>query len=301
MRRRRTVVAIAFALVVAVVAVVRVLTAGLTEHGGPTAPQVPPVPPVAGTPDARIAVAGDTGTGDRAVRATVDAMVAQASHQGPYDALVLLGDLIYNDGDAAKVDERITDPFAPVLETGAELVPALGNHDVESGEQGEILTELGRSRSWYVDEVGPVRVVVLDSNRVDDVRQTRWLETTLADHVPSGTWTIVALHHPPFSAGDHGSDLEVRRAWVPLFEEFDVALVLAGHDHDYQRSRPIDGVTYVVSGAGAKLRPTGRAEFTEVSTSTLHFLDLAVHDDRLVGRAVDQAGVVLDEFTVLGP
>jgi 3',5'-cyclic AMP phosphodiesterase CpdA len=136
---------------------------------------------------------------------------------------------------------------------------------------------------------------------VGEPRQTRWLEETLAADVPPGTWTVVALHHPPFSAGDHGSDLDVRRAWVPLFERFDVPLVLAGHDHDYQRSRPIDGVTYVVSGGAARLRPAGWEDFTEVSTSTRHYLDLAVYDDRIVGRAVDQSGGVVDEFTVPGP
>ena len=84
--------------------------------------------------------------------------------------------------------------------------------------------------------------------------------------------------------------MEVREAWSPLFAEFDVPLVLAGHDHDYQRSRPQDGVTYVVSGGGAKLRPTGREDFTAVSDSVLHYLDLLFYDDRIVGRAVDHSG-----------
>ncbi len=49
------------------------------------------------------------------------------------------------------------------------------------------------------------------------------------------------------AAGYHGSSIDVRNAFSPLFERFGVQLVLAGHDHDYQRS-PVDGVTYVVSG-----------------------------------------------------
>ncbi|PFG39587.1 3',5'-cyclic AMP phosphodiesterase CpdA [Georgenia soli] len=323
MTRRRTLVAVLVVLVLVTVATVWALATGLGAPGRPAgddgarpAPSaVGTAPPTAGTvpsagptgprspsaPEARIAVAGDTGTGDQEIRETVDAMVAREDRQGPYDALVLLGDIVYDDGDASQVDERVTDPFAPVLDTGAELVPVLGNHDVASGEQNQILADLGRSRGWYVQEVGRVRIVVLDSNRVDDAGQTRWLEKTLAADVPPGTWTVVALHHPPFSAGEHGSDMAVREEWVPLFEKFGVPLVLAGHDHDYQRSRPIDGVTYVVSGGAAKLRPTGREDFTEVSTSTRHFLDLAVYGDRLVGRAVDQSGRVLDEFTIPGP
>jgi hypothetical protein len=74
--------------------------------------------------------------------------------------------------------------------------------------------------------------------------------------------------------------------------------VLAGHDHDYQRSRPIAGVTYVVSGGGAKTRPSGRAAFTEQSWSALHYLEIDVWPDRLELRAVSQGGLVFDRATI---
>lgn len=50
-----------------------------------------------------------------------------------------------------------------------------------------------------------------------------------------------------------------------MFERYGVDLVLSGHDHDYQRDWLISGVTYLVSGAGAKIRPTETASFTAVS------------------------------------
>jgi 3',5'-cyclic AMP phosphodiesterase CpdA len=140
--------------------------------------------------------------------------------------------------------------------------------------------------------------VALDSNRVGDPVQTRWLADELAAPQPAGTWTVVAMHHPAFSAGYHGSSDAVRREWAPLFAEHDVPLVLAGHDHDYQRSFPQDGVTYVVSGAGAKVRDAGHEDFTAVSTSTLHYLDLLVYENRIDGRAIDQQGRLLDSFTL---
>jgi 3',5'-cyclic AMP phosphodiesterase CpdA len=256
-----------------------------------------PVPPIRGEPIVRLAVAGDTGTGGPAQLATARRMVAE-SRAMPYDALLLLGDMIYEDGDAELVDDRVLDPFGPLLEDGTELLPALGNHDYESGEQRKILTALDRKSSWYVERVGPVRVLVLDSNRVKEAAQTEWLSDQLATPQAAGTWTIASMHHPAFSAGHHGSDADVQRVWAPLFAEYEVPLVLAGHDHDYQRSLPQDGVTYVVSGAGAKLRKTGHEDFTAVSTSTLHFLDLLVYDSRIVGRAIDHQGRLLDIFTV---
>ena len=270
---------------------------GLIADERPSSVEGDPVPPLPGRPEVRLAVAGDTGTGDAAQRATVRRMVEQARRE-PYDALILLGDLVYEDGEAELVRARVTEAFDPVLDRGATLVPALGNHDYQSGEQREILAMLGRQRSWYAEWVGSVRVLVLDSNQVGAEAQTRWLRHALAAATPPDTWTVVALHHPPYSAGHHGSHRAVRNRWTGLFEEAGVPLVMAGHDHDYQRSTPQDGVTYVVSGAGAKLRATGREEFTAVSASTLHYLDLLVYADRIVGRAIDHSGRLVDSFTI---
>ncbi|MBG6218900.1 3',5'-cyclic AMP phosphodiesterase CpdA [Arthrobacter sp. CAN_A6] len=263
----------------------------------PAASAGDPVPPVTETPLVRLAIAGDTGTGDAAEEATAQRMVTE-SREDPYDALVLLGDLIYEDGQAELTESVVSGPFAPITSRGAALLPVLGNHDYRSGEQQQISDRLGRVNPWYTEQVGPVRVVVLDSNRVQDAEQTTWLRATLAESQPAGTWTVVAMHHPAYSAGYHGSDQALRDAWSPLFAEAGVPLVLAGHDHDYQRSTPQNGVTYVVSGAGAKLRPAGRQEFTAVSSSTLHYLDLLVYEDRLVGRAIDQSGQLVDSFTI---
>ncbi|RJT76477.1 hypothetical protein D6T63_16270 [Arthrobacter cheniae] len=256
-----------------------------------------PVPPVAEPPIVRLAIAGDTGTGDAAEYATADRMRAE-SREDPYDALILLGDLIYEDGEAELTERFVSEPFAPIIDRGAELLPVLGNHDYDSGEQRQILEHLGRQSPWYTEQVGPVRVLVMDSVRVEDEEQTRWLRTALAEPQPPGAWTVVAMHHPAYSAGHHGSDQAVRDAWSPLFAAAGVPLVLAGHDHDYQRSTPQDGVTYVVSGAGAKLRSTGRRDFTAVSSSTLHYVDLLVYEDRLVGRAIDPSGRLVDSFTI---
>jgi hypothetical protein len=273
---------------------------GFQDAEGPVPSEVAGerVQPVSDAPLVRLAVAGDTGTGDAAQAATVDEMLEQVEGQPPYDALVLLGDLVYEDGDADEVDSAVTEPFAPLTAQGTELVPVLGNHDYESGEQTELLAALGRDRAWYVERVGPVRIVALDSERAHDAEQRSWLEQVLAEPQPSGTWTIAVMHHPAYSAGEHGSTADVQENWVPLFTRYDVPLVLAGHDHDYQRSLPLDGVTYVVSGGGAKLRPTGREDFTAVSASVLHYLDLLVYPHRIIGRAIDQSGELVDKFTI---
>jgi 3',5'-cyclic AMP phosphodiesterase CpdA len=247
-------------------------------------------------PLVRLAVAGDVGTGSVTERRTVTAMV-EASRRFPYDAVPLLGDLVYPAGDPRQVERKVLRPFTRLTRRGAELVPALGNHDYGSGRPDALMRRLGRAHRHYVERVGPVRLVVLDSNRVTP-RQTRWLRGTLR-RTPAGVrWTIATMHHPAYSGGFHGSTLAVRRAWSPLFSRFHVPLVLAGHDHDYQRTREIRGVTYVVSGGGAKTRPTGRAPFTVVARAGLHFVDVAVYRERLLVRAITQRGHVVDRFVV---
>lgn len=126
--------------------------------------------------------------------------------------------------------------------------------------------------------------------------QLRFLEGVLSRS--TATSKIVALHHPPYSAGYQGSSTEVRDIFSPVFARHGVQLVLSGHDHDHQRSEPIDGVVYVVSGAAATTRRTGEDGFTARSFSWHHFVDIDVFADRLVLRAVNQDLRVADEVTI---
>jgi hypothetical protein len=274
--------------------------AGSSDGSGAGAPGGPvagfAAPPLPRRPLVRLAVAGDVGTGSQTERRTVSAMVA-TSRVFRYTAVPLLGDLVYPAGDPRQVRRKVLRPFSRLTRQGAELVPALGNHDYASGRPDALMRRLGRANRYYVERVGPVRIVVLDSNRVTP-RQTRWLRHKLRRPTAGVRWTIPIMHHPAYSGGFHGSTLAVRRAWSPLFARFHVPLVLAGHDHDYQRTRRIHGVTYVVSGGGAKTRPTGRAPFTVVARSGLHFLDIGVYRQHLLVRAVTARGRVVDRFVV---
>ena len=245
-------------------------------------------------PLARLAIVGDVGTGKKAEWATAR-LIAESAQTDPFDGLVLLGDNVYPDGDPRRLDATVFDPFAEVLEAGATLLPVLGNHDVQDGHAEGQVAGLGMPGRWYSTEIGPALFIGLDSNLVDDPEQLRWLEASLA--TSSSTFIVVAMHHPAYSAGFHGSEKSVQETWVPLFDRYGVSLVLAGHDHDYQRSIPLAGVTYIVSGAGAKLRPTGRSDFTAASASVHHFVDLGLWSDRIELQAISQDGQ-FDHITI---
>jgi hypothetical protein len=74
--------------------------------------------------------------------------------------------------------------------------------------------------------------------------QTQWLATTLENAAADTTidWIIVQMHQPALSSNkDNGCDLGSREAWLPLFDQYQVDLVLCGHDHNYERSFPVRG------------------------------------------------------------
>ena len=75
--------------------------------------------------------------------------------------------------------------------------------------------------------------------------QTAWLERTLAAGRgdESVDWIVVQMHQCAVSssANGNGSDLGIREEWLPYFDRYQVDLVLAGHDHDYERSFPLRG------------------------------------------------------------
>lgn len=239
----------------------------------------------------RLAVVGDVGEPSPVLDATVAALV-RASADRRFDALVLLGDNVYPDGEPALLQDAVLDPFSPLLGAGVPPLAVLGNHDVQAGHGDEIARRLGMPGRWYARRLGPALFVGLDSTQPRCRAQREWLAATLARS--HATWLVVALHHPPYSAGWHGAERRVRRAFEPLFRHFGVDLVLAGHEHDYQRSEPLAGVTYVVSGAAAHRRPTGRARFTAASHAVHHFLDLRISAARLELVAVDHRGNAFD-------
>jgi hypothetical protein len=116
--------------------------------------------------------------------------------------------------------------------------------------------------------------------------QTAWLERTLASarSDPSIDWIIAQMHQIACSssATGNGSDLGIRQEWLPLFDRYQVDLVLNGHDHDYERSFPCRGFdnlvgTEVATGAPVQtMRPhpvtTEDTGVFDTSRGTVHLV-----------------------------
>ena len=115
-------------------------------------------------------------------------------------------------------------------------------------------------------------------------------------------WIIAQMHQdaPSSSATGNGSDLGIREAWLPLFDRYQVDLVLCGHDHDYERSFPVRGSDSMVgrdavTGAPVQtLRPhpvtTTDSGVVDTSQGTVHLvLGGGGTDANLDAYGIDQA------------
>ncbi|MGH3292055.1 MAG: purple acid phosphatase family protein [Trebonia sp.] len=129
-------------------------------------------------------------------------------------------------------------------------MPTLGNHENEpgNGDQGYLAYQTRFTLPKNVS-TGDTQILTGYSGG----KQLAWLERTLreASTDRSVDWIVAVMHQPAMSTSDaDGSDLGIRQNWLPLFYKYGVDFVLAGHDHDYERS-------YLVSGtdSGTVLRP----------------------------------------------
>jgi len=148
-------------------------------------------------------------------------------------------------------------------------------------------------------------------------REFEWiadqLRTASAD--PSVRWILAFMHDPPYSHAEglsaHGSDVRIQRAISPLFDRFGVDLVLAGHDHHYERTTPIldrrvraagCGPVYIVTGGGGAsrlARGIAPGPLLEIATREHHYVRLVITGRVIRGEAVGVRGQTLDAFQVL--
>ena len=84
-----------------------------------------------------------------------------------------------------------------------------------------------------------------------------------------------------------------------MLKRHGVQLVLAGHDHNYERMIPQDGTAYVVTGGGGiGTRAVGTSSFTALSDDVIHFVYGEVTGDEMVLHAIDATGREFDSMVI---
>lgn len=295
------------------------------------------------TADFHFAVFGDNGTQyDGTIASqTIKQKIAEATP----DFVLTTGNLSYADGDtcldrtpcvARSWEKWLTE----VTQFSKErpLLPVLGNRENLS----EVRFDWGEyffTRSFslpaqngegtYSFDYGNAHIIALNSNDLESLRggwQYRWLVDDLTR--TQKTWKIVYLHHPVYSSGV-AMGVGVFQQWLgPVFDQFDVDLVLAGHNHGYERTFPLrtgtathadaplvasidrasyvnpQATVYVVTGGGG----IALDEFTDAQPSwsavrraDYEFVDVDISDTTMTVKSLKTDGGELDSFVISKP
>lgn len=254
----------------------------------------------------RFVAVGDVGTGGAPQYAVSQAM-SQYWEQSPYPLVLLTGDNIYEDGEISRVKAAFEQPYAKLLSQNVKFYATLGNHDVRTDRGRDQIAYPGYNMSsrYYSFVRPPVHFFALDTNQKDLQnrhrdspwqRQLQWLKRELSNS--QSPWKVVYAHHPVYSSGYHGSSPILRRTLSPILKEYGVQLYVNGHDHNYEITQPIEGITYVTSGNGARLRPIDRSRWMAYATSVLGFTAFEVYADQMVVKAIDTQNNIYDQGQV---
>ncbi|HTV00780.1 MAG TPA: metallophosphoesterase [Luteitalea sp.] len=243
----------------------------------------------------KFAVLGDFGTGDKRQYALARQM-AEVHARFPFEMVVLVGDNIYGSDRPQDYKKKFEDPYKPLLDAGVKFYGALGNHDAREQRFYKLFNMEGKH---YYDFKAPkenVRFFALESTYMEPEQQA-WLEKALSSSRED--WKIVFQHHPLYSSGKtHGSDERLRAAMEPLLIKYGVSLVLTGHDHLYERSKPQHGITHFVAGSGGKLRPgdfrPNQPFSARLVDTTNVFVVMEVKGDSLTFNSIATDGSVVD-------
>ena len=239
------------------------------------------------------AVIGDSGTGDRNQYEIARQMV---SYRGkfPFAMVLMMGDNLYGGESPQDFKAKFEEPYKDLLTAGVKFYACLGNHD-DPKQRFYKPFNMNGQRYYTFKANDRVRFFVLDSNYMDP-EQLNWLAKELKGS--NSPWKICFFHHPLYSSGkQHGSDADLRRFLEPLFLEYGVKVVLAGHEHFYERLKPQKGIYYFISGGSAKLRRDNIAR-TNLTAKGFdqdnHFMLMEIDGDTLYYQTISRPGATID-------
>jgi hypothetical protein len=245
-------------------------------------------------------VVGDTGTGSEKQQELANVMIR--FHEAfPFEFALLLGDNLYGSEKAEDYKTKFENVYKPLLDDKVKFYASLGNHDESNQRVYENFNMNGEE--YYNFKKGNVSFYALNSNYMDK-KQVKWLEDKLTND--TSEWKIAFFHHPPYSSGGkHGSSSQLREVVEPIFLKYGVNVVLAGHEHFYERIKPQKGIYYFISGAGGKLRKgdvnkssplTAKAFDTDMS-----FMLFEVVDDQMHFQVVSRTEETVDSGVLINP
>lgn len=259
-------------------------------------------------------VLGDSGSGSAAQYA-----IAQVLQNAKPDLVLHAGDIVYPAFSLALADTRCLSVYAAHMKTTPYFF-AFGNHDLYDGDIAFLETfylptnSITGTEHFYSFDHGDAHFTVLFVPYLNQYQlkvgdnQHRWLVADLA--ATKKPWKFLLFHHPISTSGLHRFDdnnangahdrFDVMNVILPLAQQYGVQMVLAGHDHNYERFNPTNGVYAITSGGGG----VGLYPLIELDTGSAQFwsrhncVKVTVNGDELFLQAFNESGAVFDSMTI---
>ena len=248
----------------------------------------------------KFAVIGDSGQPGGGQTSVADQM-AKWRGRFPFEFVIMTGDNLYGSERPRDYEKKFAIPYKPIIDAGVKFYASLGNHDDEGQTNYKLFNMEGRKYYSFKPKNG-VRLFAIDTNYVDG-KQLEWLEKDLA--ASGSDWKIAFFHHPLYSSGGtHGSADAQRELLEPLFLKHRVNVVIAGHEHFYERLKPQKGIAYFILGSSAKLRKGDlrKSGMTAYGNDRDYaFMLIEIDGDNLHFQTVSNKGVTLDAGVVNRP
>jgi predicted phosphodiesterase len=246
----------------------------------------------------KFAVIGDAGTGGSAQKAIGQELITWRT-RFKYDFVIMAGDNVYGSENPRDLRKKFETPYKPLLDANVKFYAALGNHDDAAIQQNYKPFNMNGERFYSFKPQNGVRFFALDSNYVDK-KQLEWLDKELA--ASGSEWKIMFFHHPLYSSGEtHGSAELQRDLLEPVFVKHGVNVVIAGHEHFYERIKPQKGIAHFIVGSSAKLRKGDlrKSELTLYGNDREYaFMLMEIVGDELFFQTINEKGSTIDAGSI---
>jgi predicted phosphodiesterase len=254
--------------------------------------------------------------GDSRSNMTVWKTIADLAKTKTTDFGIFSGDVTANSGTGSNWDSWFSS--GTNLLSQKLLYHCEGNHDSDvNGNEAVFLTQfvLPGNKQYYTFNYGNAVFIVLNSEVPSDATQLAWLKTTLAANVDK-TWKIVMFHKPFYTIGTHAGEMDsYKSTWWKAFDDYGVDVIFNGHDHMYERSKPINlnvnastpvasygsgplqgRCQIVCGGSGAPLYTGTITNMIEKYSSTYNYCKINVKGNTFIDSTYDSSGKFIESF-----
>ena len=178
--------------------------------------------------------------------------IATAQNPG-VNFIISAGDQVNKTGQAK--EEEYAGYLSPAVLAGLPVATTIGNHDSLNPDytyhfNDPTATENGKTQAGgdYYYSYGAGLFIVLNTNNYNVAEHEKTIQEAIAS-APDAAWRVVTIHQDIYGTGLDHSDTDgmiLRTQLTPIFDKYDIDVVLQGHDHTYSRSKLLygDGQTH---------------------------------------------------------